>query len=99
MHRLYGFEVLLDDVLEVTAALVDVAQHTAQDALVGIGLDKDLDIKQIAQALILQDQDTLDDDDAARLDDRRLFGARMLGKISSVSCSMSRSVSKDFGWS
>lgn len=81
MHRLDRRQVLADDVLEVTAALVHIAQHAAQDALIGIGLDEDLEVEEIAQALILEDQDALDDDDLARLDDLRLLRARVAREV------------------
>lgn len=110
VHRLDRRQVLADDVLEVTAALVHIAQHAAQDALIGIGLDEDLDVEEIAQALILEDQDALDDDDLARLDDLRLLRARVARKVvdgtldalpsrSALRCATSRSVSKESGWS
>ena len=81
VHRLDRRQVLIDDVLEVAAALVHVAQHAAQDALVGVGLDENLDVKEVAQALVLEDQDALDDDDLARLDDLRPVGARVAREV------------------
>ena len=81
MHRLDRRQILIDDVLEVAAALVHVAQHAAQDALVGVGLDENLDVKEVAQALVLEDQDALDDDDLARLDDLRPVGARVAREV------------------
>lgn len=81
VHGLDGGEVLVDDALEASAALADVARDAAQDALVGVGFDVDLDVEEISEACVLENQDALDDDDAARPDGDGLFRARVLREV------------------
>ena len=44
MHRLDRGEILLDDAVQIAAAVADVPSGAAQDALVGVGLYVDLQI-------------------------------------------------------
>ena len=78
MHGLDSREVLRNDALKRPAAVTHIAQRTAQNAHVGVGLDKDLDVEQVAQRGILEDQDAFHDHHLARLHQLGPFGALML---------------------
>ena len=49
-------------------ALLDVALQPSHQAQVGVGVDEDLDVHQVAQPLVGEDQDALDQDDGLRID-------------------------------
>ena len=51
------------------------------EADVGIGVDVDLDVHQLAQRFVGKEQDALEQDDRLRLDAPRLCGARVCGKV------------------
>ncbi len=59
VHGADGGEVLVDDHLGRPAALGDVALQAADEADVGVGIDKNLDIEQLAQIRVAKDQDAL----------------------------------------
>ena len=63
MHDLHRMDILVDPPVNIPAALGHVAAQTAQDALIGVGIRKDLDVKQLAQTLIVEGQDPVNDDD------------------------------------
>ena len=50
VHGLDGGQVLGDDAVQTAATLLDVPQDAAQDALVGVGVHKDLVVEQLQQA-------------------------------------------------
>lgn len=81
MHGLDRGQILFDDVVELAASFVHVTQHAAQDAFIRIGFDEDLDVEDVAQLLRLEDQDALDDDDMARLDNGGFLRAVVLREI------------------
>jgi len=81
MHGLDRGQILFDDVVELAASFVHVTQHAAQDAFIRIGFDEDLDVEDVAQLLRLEDQDALDDDDMARLDNDGFLRAVVLREI------------------
>ena len=65
VHRPHRLVVLLADLTEGAAARLHVAADAAEDADVGVGVDEDLDVEAIADPLVDEDQDALDDDDRA----------------------------------
>ena len=69
VHGLDGRQILRDDALERAAAVAHVAQRAAQNAHVGVGLDKNFDVEHFAQPRVLENEDALDDDDLARPDE------------------------------
>ena len=79
VHGLDGRQVLRDDALKRAAAVAHVAQRAAQDANIGVGLDEDLDVEHFAQPRVLENEDALDDDDLARLDELGLIRALVVG--------------------
>ena len=110
VHRFYCCQILRHDRLQRPAALVDIADDTAYDAHIGIRIDKNLDVAEISELLVLEDQNALDDDDLGRLYQHRLIDAVMDRKIVDRllilcpiarrrTCSIIKSVSKEFGWS
>ena len=66
MHRLHRRGVLRDDRLHRASALADVAQDTPRQPDVGVGVDVNLDVHQVAQLLVFEDQDAVDDDHLRR---------------------------------
>lgn len=62
------------------AALCNVAADAADKADISVRIHKDLDIHLIAQGVVLEDQDTLDQNDLARLD-RNGFARAGIGRI------------------
>ena len=58
----------LIDVLDGAAALGEVASQAADEAQVGVGVDEDLDVEQLAEHRLGEDQDPLDEHDPAGLD-------------------------------
>ena len=81
VHRFYCCQILRHDRLQRPAALVDIADDTAYDAHIGIRIDKNLDVAEISELLVLEDQNALDDDDLGRLYQHRLIDAVMDRKI------------------
>ena len=79
VHGLDGRQILRDDALERAAAVAHVAQRAAQNAHVGVGLDKNFDVKHFAQPRVLKNEDALDDDDLARPDELGLIRALVVG--------------------
>ena len=69
VHGLDGRQILRDDALERAAAV----------AHVGVGLDKNFDVKHFAQPRVLENEDALDDDDLARPDELGLIRALVVG--------------------
>ena len=81
MHRLDRRQILRHDGLQRSAALVDVANDAADYAHIGVRIDENLDIAEVAQLLVLKDQDTLHDDDLGGLNPHRLIDPVMYRKI------------------
>ena len=67
VHGLHRAGIALDDPFHVLAALADVAGHDAHEAVVVVGIHENLDVHLVAELLVREDEDALDDDDAARL--------------------------------
>ena len=80
VHGLDRCKVLAKHGIEAAAALGNVAADAADEADVGVRIHKDLDIHLIAQGVVLKDQDTLDQNDLARLD-RNGFVRAGIGRI------------------
>ena len=59
----YGFDVLVDDGIQCATPFLDIPADTADNPEIRVGVHENLDIHQIAQALILQDQNALQYDD------------------------------------
>lgn len=49
VHRLYRIDILAEDRIDASSALLHVARKAAQNAYVGIGIHKNADIEHIAQ--------------------------------------------------
>ncbi len=69
MHRLDSCKVLVNDAAQVAAALLDIPEHTAENTLIRVCLNIDLDIKKFSDSRILQYKNPFHDNNAARLDD------------------------------
>ena len=63
MHGLDGRQILVNDPPQVSAPFLHIPQSPAQDPFIRVSLHIDLDIHHIPQALILEDQDSLHEDD------------------------------------
>ena len=66
VHGPDGRQVLVDDAGRRAAAIGDVALEAPDEADVGIGVDVDLEVEQLAQAGLEEHEDALDDDDRTR---------------------------------
>ena len=77
VHGADGGQVLVDDRLGGATALGDVALQAADEADIGIRIDEDLDIEQLAQLGFGKDQDAFHQDDRLWLDADGLRGARV----------------------
>mmetsp|Transcript_43711 Transcript_43711/g.137262 ORF Transcript_43711/g.137262 Transcript_43711/m.137262 type:complete len:251 (-) Transcript_43711:387-1139(-) len=66
VHGPHGAEVLVDDTRDVAATLAHVAQEPPDEARVGVGVHKDLNVEQISELVMREDEDPLDEDDRAR---------------------------------
>ena len=62
MHRLQDCFISLQNHLYGSATLNNVALNNAYQAVVGIGIDKDFQVHQVAHLLVVQSKDSLDDD-------------------------------------
>ena len=76
-----GGQVLLDHAVQTAAALLHVAYQTAQDALVGIGIHKDLVVEQGAQLRLHKGQDAFHDQHRCGLDVLYLVAAVVVGVV------------------
>ena len=81
VHRLDGGQVLSHHGFQRAASLLHVPQGAAQDAHVGVGLHKDLNVQQIPQGLVLKDQDPLHDYHLGGLDLHRFISTVVDGVI------------------
>ena len=73
MHGLDGGKVLGLNRLNSTAPFDDVATQAAQDAHIGVGIYKELDIAQVANFRLSENQDALKDDDGLGFNDKSLI--------------------------
>lgn len=68
MHGAHRFKILGDNGVEIATAVFDVARQAADDALVAVGIDEDLDVELLADGLDAQDEDAFDDNCVAGID-------------------------------
>ena len=61
VHGLHRADILVDHRLHAAPAVAHVAQNAACEAYIGVGIHKYLYIHQVAQLLVLEDQDSVDD--------------------------------------
>lgn len=80
VHGLDRCKILAKHGIEASPALCNVAADAADKADISVRIHKDLDIHLIAQGVVLEDQDTLDQNDLARLD-RNGFARAGIGRI------------------
>ena len=81
VHRLYSTEILGRDRLEAAPTLLDIAQDAANDAHIGVGVHKNLDVEQAQDLGILEDEDALDQQHLSGRDRDRLGRAVVYRKI------------------
>ena len=81
VHGLQHVAILADEHLQRVSTLGDVTCDDTQQALVGLGIYKYLDVHEVAHALVVQCHDALHDDDILRFDAGGLVGAVVLGKV------------------
>jgi len=66
-------EPLLDAALDVASALSHVTEQTSGQAEVRFSVGKNLEIKHIQHALVMQGEDAFQDEHVWRIDSRRLI--------------------------
>jgi len=81
MHRLHGGQVLLDDLIERSPAIVRVALDSPYEPDVCVRIDEYLDVAEIPHPGVDEQQNPVDDDHIRRLDVRRLGPAQMRDEI------------------
>jgi len=81
MHRLHGREVLLYHVVERASAYMRVALDAPDEPHIGLSIDEHLHIAQLAQPLINEQQNSVDNDHIRRLDARVLARAEVRHEI------------------
>jgi hypothetical protein len=72
---------LIDDHFHRSPTLANVAHQAADKAQVRIRIDEDLDVHQIAQRLVLENQNSLNDDRRARRKPDSCIGATEIREI------------------
>jgi len=80
MHRAHRLEILAQHVLDGAAALGHVAAEPPDQPDVGVGVDVDLEVEQVAQRRLDEDQDPSSKDDGLRLDAAGALGAPVATK-------------------
>ena len=81
MHRLHGREVLVEDFIERPAALGHVAANASNESDVGVGIDEDFDVAEVAHARIAEQQNAVDHDDLGRWNDHRAIAPGVAHEI------------------
>jgi uncharacterized protein len=81
VHRPNRPVVLIPNRFEGAAPLLDVATNPPKNADVGVGIDEQLHVEEIAQRLLDEDEDALDDDDRCRLHFAGFFGTAVVFEI------------------
>ena len=81
MHRLDGVQILAGNPLDVPSPLLHIPDRPAEDPLVGVSLDVDLDVEEVPQLRLRQHQDPLDEDDRAGLDVQGLLRTVVDGEV------------------
>ena len=75
VHRPDGLVVLLPNLREGAAPLLEIPADPAHEPDVGVGVDEELHLEARAETVVGEDQDSLDDDDRGRRDAEPLLGA------------------------
>src|SRR5687768_15844604 len=81
MHRLDGRHVLVENLVEWTSALRYVPANPPDETDVRIGVDEHFDVAEVADTLIGEEQDPVDDDDVYWLNRRRLGAPRVRHEV------------------
>jgi len=81
MHRLNGRQVLLDDLVEWTAPYVRVALDPANESDVCVRVDEHLHVTELADTVVDEEQDPVDDDHVCRLDPSCLVTPEMRDEV------------------
>ncbi len=68
-HRLDGRKILLDDGFDRASSFVDISGQSADKANIVVGLDKNFDVHQIHQRLVLKNEQALDNNHWSWLDE------------------------------
>lgn len=81
VHRLYGGQVLVEDLVQGAAPLGGVSPNAPDEADVGIGIDEHLHVTELAHTRVPEQQDAIHDYDVRRRDDDLLIAARVVDEI------------------
>ena len=81
VHDFNGAYVLIDNAVNISASLGYVAAQAAQDALVGIGIRKNLDVKKLAESLVVKGQNAIHNNDRCGANANRFAFASVNTKI------------------
>ena len=54
MHWFYGGQILVDDAVKASASVAHIADNSAEYTHIGVGIDINLDIHQLAQLYALE---------------------------------------------
>ena len=81
IHRAYGGQVLLADILDLAAAVTNVALDAPQEADIGININVQLQEHKIGQPLIKERMDSFYNEYICRADDLMAFHAAVLREI------------------
>ena len=80
MHRLNRRNILINNRLHCATTIANIAQNATCQTQISISIDKHLDIHHIAQLLILEDQNTIDNNHTRRLHQNGLLHTIVLDK-------------------
>jgi len=81
VHRLHGRQILFDYLVQRTAAVVGVALDAANESNVGVGIDENLDVAQLANSLVDEEQNSIDYHHVGRLYSRRAWAPEVSHEI------------------
>lgn len=81
VHRAYKFFVLLQHAFQAAFTFDDIAVDAAQQADIVVGIHEQLDVHQLAQLLLAEDQNTVDEDYFTWMYFLRFLAANVFGKI------------------
>ena len=80
MHRLDGREILLQYGAHISATLLDITYETTGQTHVIIRIDEDLHVHEFTKFLVLEDQDTIEDDHLGRMNEHSLRETIVVGE-------------------
>ena len=81
VHGLHGSQILIHNGVQCAVTLLDVADNTAENAHVGIGVYEYADVHFVTQLLVRKDQDPFYNDDLCRLNGDEGLAAVMHGVV------------------